>query len=359
MKDPKVSIVMAAYNATPFLTEALDDLLAQSFTDFELIVVDDGSIDGTLATLDAYAAVDPRLVILRSKANQGLPTALNRGIEHARAALIARADADDRYPLDRLARQVEFMDAHPEIGLLSGAVDKIDEDGNYLLTVRFPTEDGPIRMRELFLNSFTHPGVMYRTELVRAIGGYDPDYLTSQDADLYTRLRPITRAANLEAQVVYYRKHGSASTQNRQSSQAALALGVRQRLLSEYLQRPVDIEEAEALQTVFWRRQRPTATLAQFMRGQRGFVEILEKGKLREDADTLQYFRSEVSQTLWAHARFNKNLSSLRRARLSLEAFLWAPRIAASAMQAKAKKVPGKLLRLTRKPVPHMDRSPP
>lgn len=339
MIAPRVSIVMAAYNATQFLAEALDDLLAQTFTDFELILVDDGSTDGTLAVLESYAAADGRVVVLKNEVNQGLPKSLNVGIEHCRAALIARADADDRYPPDRLAKQVAFLDAHPEVGLLSGAVDKIDEQGKYLLSARFPTDDGQIRMRELFLNSFTHPGVMYRTDLVRSIGGYDPDFFTSEDADLYSRLRPLTKAANLEDTVVYYRKHGAASTQNRKSKDVALSLSVRQRLISEYLQRPVGIQEAEALQEVFWARKKYNLTVDQLMVAKQGFREIFRQAQKSENPDTLRFFKSEVCRALLAAARSDQNLSGVLRGRLFMEALLWDPRMTSSFSTARLKRV--------------------
>lgn len=342
MMIPRVSIVMAAYNANQFLAEALDDLLAQTFTDFELIVVDDGSTDGTLAMLDSYAAADARIIVLKNEINLGLPTSLNLGIKHCRAALIARADADDRYPPDRLAKQVAFLDAHPEVGLLSGAVDKIDAHGKYLLSVRFPTEDGQIRMRELFLNSFTHPGVMYRTELVRSIGGYDPEYFTSEDADLYSRLRPVTIAANLEDKVVYYRKHGAASTQNRKSKDVALSLSVRQRLLSGYLQRPVGIDEAEALQAVYWARKKYNLTVDQLIVARRGFKEIFRQAKRCENSDTLRFFKSEVCRALLAAARSDQNLPGMLRWRLFTEVFWWDPRMISTSLRDRLNKSLGR-----------------
>lgn len=123
MSVPAVSVVTAFFNAEPFLTEAIDSVLAQRWHDLELILVDDGSTDGSRAIAERYAAADPRIRIVAhpGNVNRGLSASRNRGIAEARAARIAFIDADDRWPPNKLAEQLSIMNRHPEISLLAGA----------------------------------------------------------------------------------------------------------------------------------------------------------------------------------------------------------------------------------------------
>lgn len=305
---PSVSILMPAYNAMPYLTEALDDLLAQTMGDFELVVVEDGSTDDTLATLRAYAARDGRLVILENEQNRGLVYSLNRGLERCRASLVARADADDRYAPDRLERQVAFMDAHPDVGLLSCAVTKMTEDGRPFATTRWPTEDAHIRLRELFENSFSHPGVMFRADLVRAVGGYDPAFESAEDCDLWARLRPHTHLANLPDPLVRYRVVSTSMMRTRGAVGPRLGLAVRQRLLSEYLGRPMSVDEARAISRLFKRRREPLPA-GDIPIGLGGLREVLHRAQERETPDAVRYLRREGSRSLVWQAGLQRDRS--------------------------------------------------
>ncbi len=321
---PRVSILMAAYNAENFLSQALDDLLAQTWRDFELIVVNDRSTDATAAVLQSYALRDDRIVAVRNERNLGLPASLNRGIEHCRAPVIARADADDRYMPDRLERQLDYLDAHPEVGLLSCAVEKIDKDGRSLFVTRFPTKDGEIRMRELFVNCFSHPGSVFRRALVQEVGGYDEAFLTSQDADLWLRLRRRTKAANLDIPLVRYRKHPQQSRSGRSRKAENQSLGVWQRGLQEYLGREVSLEDTRAMVNIVHvsRERRPDAE--QIRVGMRGLREVLSRARRRETSDTVRYYKVLVYAALLQHARHERGNPHLRF-RLIGEAARWHP----------------------------------
>lgn len=348
-RQPKVSILVAAYNASRFLAGTLDDLLAQTFSDFELVVVEDGSTDGTLSLLQSYAARDPRIVVVQNDQNMGLPRSLNRGLERCRAPLVARADADDRYPPDRLERQVQFMEAHPDVGILSGAIERIDENGSFLFRRQFPTEDGQIRLRELFVNSLPHPAVMYRKHLVDLAGGYDPAYFTAEDSDLWSRLRRMTRAANLDALLVYYRRHGAASMSNRGPREEALSLGVRQRELSHYLERAVSMDEARAMNTLFCGYHR-LATLEELAMARSGIREVLRQAKKRENPAAVRYFQDEISTALLKQADLHGDLPSLRLD-LTVEALRLAPRTALAKLKDKLKRLPARLVRSRKKAI--------
>ncbi|SPJ26500.1 O-antigen biosynthesis glycosyltransferase WbnJ [Palleronia abyssalis] len=325
--SPRVSVLMAAYNAEKFLDEAIQDILRQTYKDFEFIIVEDGSTDGTLAKLRTYAAGDPRILVVENTENRGLPVSLNIGLEHCRAPIVARADADDRYMPDRLQQQLAFMDRNPQVGLLSCAVEKIDENGTHLLTQTFPREDGEIRIRELFVNCISHPGAMFRRDLVLEVGGYDPAYRNAQDADLWLRLRRKTKTANLRAPLVKYRKHGASAVQTRSEDKKLLSLGIRQRALAEYLGRDVGLDEAAAMVDAFWFRRGHQVAPERVLEGLRGLQEVWAQARLHETNATVRFFRRSVSDALVCHARGYSDRAL--RLRLLTEAVKWHPATAA------------------------------
>ncbi|GGI05380.1 glycosyltransferase family 2 protein [Egicoccus halophilus] len=327
---PRVSILLPAYNAENYLQEALDDLLHQTFSDFELVAVDDGSTDATLEIFERAANEDPRVVVLSGEPNRGLSTALNRGLARCRAPLVARADADDRYAAERLERQVRFLDAHPEVGLLSCAAQRMTEDAVPLGVARFPTEDGPIRLRELFVNSFCSPGVVFRTDLVRELGGFDPAYRFGEDGDMWDRLRQVTKAANLPEVLVHYRILASSLTRSTMSERERQGPVVRRRALARYLERPVSLEEAESMVTTFHARRESMGTASQLRVGLAGMQEVLSRASVREDAATVAYFRRACALALLQHADFRRDREPASAWQLYVRALRWWPRLAAS-----------------------------
>lgn len=246
-----VSVLMAVKNGARHLRPAVDTLLAQTYGDFELIVVDDGSEDETPALLARYAKQDPRVRILRQDVNQGLPKSLNLGLEHCRAPLVARADADDVYAPHRLETQVGYLERHPEVGVLGCGFRRMREDGTPISTVVPPPDHERIRARQIFMNSLLHPGVVFRTHVVRAVGGYDERYWTAQDSDLWARLRDLTRFANVPDPLVDYRVSASSIVGARGERGRALSIEVPRRLLSALLGRPLAEADAAAAITLY------------------------------------------------------------------------------------------------------------
>lgn len=202
MSTPAVSVVLAVYNGEPWLGEALSSILGQSLVDLELIVVDDGSTDGTAQRLAAIT--DPRLSVLR-QSRGGQTAALNRGLQAARAPLIARIDADDVALPERLARQAAFLAAHPEVGLLGTAAREIAPSGAVVQTLTPPHDDRAIRRALLRANPFIHSSVMFRRALVDTVGRYDESFAVAQDYDLWLRMSRATRLANLAEPLVLRR----------------------------------------------------------------------------------------------------------------------------------------------------------
>lgn len=202
---PTISVLLPVYNGERHLARALQSVLDQSFTDFELLVLDDGSRDGAPAILKRFAAADGRIRLV-SRENRGLVATLNELIGMARGRYLARMDADDIALPDRFARQVAFLDAHPEVVCLGGAQALIDEEGRYLTDLVPPTGDAGIQARILAGHgAICHPTAMIRAEAMAAAGGYDPAMRHCEDLDLWLRLGEIGRLANLAEVVLKYR----------------------------------------------------------------------------------------------------------------------------------------------------------
>jgi Glycosyl transferase family 2 len=200
---PRVTVLMTVFNGERHLREAIDSVLGQSFGDFELLVVDDGSTDGTAGVLGAIT--DPRVRITRNATNIGLTRSLNSGLALARGMLIARHDADDVSEPDRLARQVAFLDANPDVALVGAAYRKIDERGAVLGDRMLPVDYDRIRWVLHFYCPFVHSAVVFRAAVVRAMGDYDDAFVYAQDYDLWSRLAVAHRVANLPDSLVRYR----------------------------------------------------------------------------------------------------------------------------------------------------------
>jgi glycosyltransferase involved in cell wall biosynthesis len=202
MSTPAVSVLMSVRNGAPWVGAAVESALAQTDPDLEVIVIDDGSTDGTTAVLAALH--DQRLRVERREP-RGLTPSLNRALSLARAPLVARLDADDVAMPERLARQRAFLDAHPDVGLLGTGAQEVDASGREVGRVSPPTGDAAIRRALIRRNPFVHSSVVMRRSLVERAGGYDESLPVAQDYDLWMRMSRITGLANLSAPLVIRR----------------------------------------------------------------------------------------------------------------------------------------------------------
>ena len=208
---PRVSVVMAVHDGEPYLRTAIESLLAQTYRDFELIVIDDGSTDGSASIVRACA--DPRIRLLSNDRNIGLAPSLNRGLAEARGEFIARLDADDVAMPDRLARQVAFMDANPKVALLGSWYVEISASGAPLARRRLPTEHWDLRWHLCVTCPFVHSAVLWRRRVVaERVGRYDETIGYGEDYDLWNRLAARLTVATLPAYLVRHRLHASSMT---------------------------------------------------------------------------------------------------------------------------------------------------
>jgi glycosyltransferase involved in cell wall biosynthesis len=223
---PPISVLMCVYNGAPLVGQAVASVLAQTHGDLELIVVDDGSTDGTPDVLAAVA--DPRLRV-QHQTRTGLTRALNRALAVARGPLVARLDADDVALPERLARQRAFLAAHPEVGLLGTAAREEDPGGGRPRIVQPPTADAALRRALIRANPFVHSSVMVRRELLERAGGYDERLAVAQDYDLWMRLARLTGLANLSDVLVVRRLGGGRVSVEREEDRLRTEARVRWR----------------------------------------------------------------------------------------------------------------------------------
>lgn len=208
---PRVSVLMTMFNAGAYLRPAIASVLAQSYKDFELIIVDDGSTDGSAAVAAGYA--DSRVRLIANATNRGQTPCLNQGLALARGEFVARQDADDFSRPDRLEKQMQFLDAHPEIGLLGANAEQIDGNGAALGDTDLPCDTPAICWGNIFFNSFLHSAVMFRTEMVREeFGGYDESFRCSMDYALWSRIARQHAVANLAESLISLRVHPESIT---------------------------------------------------------------------------------------------------------------------------------------------------
>jgi len=199
---PAVSVLMAVRDGAPWVADAVESVLAQTLSELELIVIDDGSEDRTPEILRGID--DVRLIVERGP-RRGLTHSLRRAVELARAPLLARLDADDVAEPDRLARQRHFLGSRPDIGLLGGGAREIDAAGRVVRTVVPPTDDATLRRRLIRDNPFVHSSITMRRDAYERAGGYDANVPVAQDYDLWMRMSRVTRLANLPEVVVVRR----------------------------------------------------------------------------------------------------------------------------------------------------------
>ena len=206
---PRITVALSVYNGERFLAEAIDSVLAQSFEDFEFLILDDGSQDSTRTIILDHAARDARIrPILRE--NRGLVASLNQLLTEARAPLVARMDADDICLPERFARQVAYLDAHPAVGVLGTWTEDIDESGapHPVVTRDHPcTHEAFLAAVEHGLPLLCHPAVTYRRDVVLSVGGYHGAFKHCEDLDLWLRLAAVTRIANLPERLLRYRHY--------------------------------------------------------------------------------------------------------------------------------------------------------
>jgi GT2 family glycosyltransferase len=211
--SPKLSVLMSVYNGENFLPMTLESILGQTWTDYEFIIADDGSTDNTWNVLSAYASRDMRIRLVRHPQNFGVTRSMNAIFSLATGDYVVRHDADDLSLPARFALQIDYLNAHPEIGVLGSWVENIDASGQpYKVPSFFPADidNETIQTQLLSSNCLGQGAVMFRRTLLDKTGHYDESLDYCEDYDLWLRMAEITRIAKLPVTLYQYRQHESA-----------------------------------------------------------------------------------------------------------------------------------------------------
>jgi len=202
---PLVSIVMPVYNCEKYLDKSIKSILNQTFRNFEFIIINDGSTDKTGNILEKYEKADSRIHIYNSE-HQGVSLSLNKGCGLAQGKYIARMDADDISLPERIAKEVEYMEAHPEIGILGTGEEQIDEGGSLIRKRHFPVLPGFIKWSVMFGGwCLSHPTVMMRQAAIKELNFYNKEVLSGQDYELWSRAIFATKISNIQCILIQRR----------------------------------------------------------------------------------------------------------------------------------------------------------
>jgi glycosyltransferase involved in cell wall biosynthesis len=228
---PKVSVLMAVYNGEAYLRNAIDSILHQTYSDFEFIIIDDGSTDNSFDILNTYREQDARINLHR-QANRGLAASLNTGLDLAHGEYIARMDADDISMPQRLTLQTSFMDAHTDIGICGGAMKTIGNAPEQKIIYPFDADAALCEL--LFKPPVAHPTVMIRKAVLDDHQlRYNPNITAAQDYELWSRVSRVTRITNVQDVLLGYRISDNQVTRTRRTEQIAHTQSVHHKLLGE------------------------------------------------------------------------------------------------------------------------------
>lgn len=239
-ESPKVTVLLPVFNAAEFLSTAIDSILAQTFVDFELLIIDDGSSDGSDGVVESY--VDPRINFIRNGTNLGLVATLNKGLQVAKGEYIARMDADDISLPERLACQVGFMDANQAVGVCGSWVHLFSDTDKSVW--KLPDTSEKIRCWQFHTVGVAHPSVIIRRKLFVQHGLlYDPHYSHIEDYELWGRAIKYMDFANIQKVLVEYRISDGQICARYGAEQLAAVAPLRRRRVAELGIEPTQEEQ--------------------------------------------------------------------------------------------------------------------
>ncbi|MDJ8926936.1 glycosyltransferase family 2 protein [Clostridium perfringens] len=243
---PLVSVIMSVYNGEKYLREAIESILKQTYKNIEFIIIDDGSKDKSLSIIKEYL-FDKRIKFLENKSNKGLIYSLNRGIEESKGKYIARMDCDDIANLNRIEKQVQYMEENIDVILLGSSVNFIFEGIPFLKKkVNSQVNYEKIKIMTMFQCTFSHPTVILRKEyLLKNNLRYEEKYKNAEDYGLWTNLIPFSHSSNLKEVLLNYRILKSSVTR-KANRDMNLRREVFKRIYKNYFENlGIDINEEE------------------------------------------------------------------------------------------------------------------
>jgi glycosyltransferase involved in cell wall biosynthesis len=292
MPNPKITVLTCAYNEENFISEAMESILRQSYNDFEYLIVDDGSTDGTRDIIKQYANRDNRLRLVE-KSHTGLTDSLNCGLQSARGTWIARLDADDVALRDRLNLQIRHVSKYNNLVLIGGGCIEIDLNGTHLKEHLYPHHHKEIMARlEKRKAIFPHSSAFFSREYAINLGGYNPRFIRSQDLDFWLRIGESGTIGCIAGQVVYLRRHPQSLSSTLETLQPVLGMSA----VICHLRRKSGVSDPSQLEESVWK----------------GFTSWVKK-RMEE----LGYFRylqalKAFRKTRYSFARKNRKITYLK-----------------------------------------------
>ena len=236
---------MPVYNAERYVGEAIDSILRQTFADFEFLIINDGSTDGSAEILRQYAQRDHRIRFYDFTENAGLIARLNQGIDLAQGEYLARMDADDISLPERFAKQVQFLDKHPHMAIVGSFANLIDQTGSPRgTTLRWEIPDHWLRTHLFWGNPFIHPSIMGRTRIFREFC-YHEEYYLAEDYFLWSQIAFTHPVANFPEPLLLYRVHDASISLQKFEQQENTVKNVFRFHLEQLLQKPITQESLE------------------------------------------------------------------------------------------------------------------
>lgn len=223
---PILSIVLPAYNAATYIAETIESVLDQDYTNFELLIIDDGSTDTTAQVVHPFTS-DRRVIYIKNEHNIGLIQTLNKGISLAKGQYIGRIDADDIWHNShKISMQMAYIDTHPNTVLIGTGAIAIDQSGNTLFTMKYPAEERRIRKQFLSGNPFIHPSVICLKEAVVHAGGFLIEDTYVEDYSLWLRIAAFGHINNIVEPLMKYRIHSNGVSQSNAIKQTKQSLKI-------------------------------------------------------------------------------------------------------------------------------------
>ena len=287
---PKISLIMSVYNGEDYLSEAIESVLTQSFTDWELIVINDCSTDTTASILSDYAAKDTRVKVHTNEVNLRLPSSLNKALTLAQGKYIARMDADDICLPNRLQKQYEFMENHPEIALSSCRFMTLKNGVIASGGCGGKNDANSVQALLLVTNPILHPGIIAKAEVIKELG-YDKTFTCTEDMELWTRF--VTAGHKVEILSDYlmiYRLHEKQITETTLEKQKGEVIAIQKRYLASMLAPMSEAQEEFYINGIYFRKAIDSRKFCAFYRWAKS---VNNKTKLL-DKESLNYAFFEI-----------------------------------------------------------------
>lgn len=242
---PKVSVITITFNREAFVLQAIDSVIAQSYKDWELIIIDDASTDNTERIVKDHIGGNPKIKYYKNKVNLGIAKTRNRGLELASGTYIAPLDSDDIWSdVNKLQKQVEFLELNKDYCMLGGGIMHIDAESKQMKKVLFPVYDSLIRKIILQFNPFPQSTLLYRKDVALSCGGYSENYKVCDDYDLWLKMGLKAKFTNIPQVLAGYRVHGGNITKTKRLTTAREILEIVKKYRKSYKRPTIGIAKA-------------------------------------------------------------------------------------------------------------------